>query len=130
MDAEPAVQSVGRTDKRKDKEGKKGSISGKGSPWEGWGGKAALIMGKAAVSVTPNPDAVGLGKAKNVIKEKPLPASDTCVAIRSSMHSASPRVSAGPSHIVKVQLPGAMQGVTLTRNELLEHPLWQPHLIS
>lgn len=92
--------------------------------------KTMLITEKAAVSLTPNPDAVGLGKAINVIKEKSLPACCVCAAIRYGTGGASSAVGAGPSHTTELQPPGVMQGVTLTRNELLEHPLWQPRLSS
>ena len=70
-----------------------------------------LVMEKAAVT----PDAAGLGKAKSVIKEKPLPASCVCAAMRCSTGTASSAVGAGPSHMMELQLPGATQGDDLDK---------------
>lgn len=53
-----------------------------------------LVMEEAAVIQMSNPDAVGLGKAKSSIKEKPLSASRGCAAHRAA-HAASSD-SAGP----------------------------------
>lgn len=36
--------------------------------------RAVLVLEKPGASLMPNPGAVGLGKAKDVIKEKPPPA--------------------------------------------------------
>lgn len=65
-----------------------------------------------------------------MIREKPLPASRGCAAAWGSSGRASCAVGAGPSHVMELQLPGVMQGLTLTRNELSEHPLWQPRRSS
>lgn len=79
------------------------------------------MMEKAAVTLASHPGAMGLGKEWDEGK-----VSCVCSSISCNTGSASSAVSAGPSHMMELQLPGATQGVTLTRNELSE----QNHLES
>lgn len=67
-DANPAVAGKLKGKQR----GKKEARMGKGALIFVW--RAVLVLEKPGASLMPNPGAVGLGKAKDVIKEKPLPA--------------------------------------------------------
>lgn len=68
-DANPAA--AGKLKKERVR-GKRKRGWGKGALIFVW--RAVLVLEKPGASLMPNPGAVGLGKAKDVIKEKPPPA--------------------------------------------------------